>query len=165
MFRKAERKRAKLRLGICGPAGSGKTYSSLLIAKGIGGKIAMLDTEHSSGELYSDLLDYDIEILNPPFSPERYIRVIKEAGKDGYRTLIIDSLSHAWAGVEALLQSPLHIISTMRAKTSYSILNENGKAKPVKIGLNLNLPEPKRMKRNKNRAARNCRFKPLKFLG
>ena len=49
MFRKVERKRAKLRLAICGVSGSGKTYTSLKIAKGIGGKIAMIDTEHGSG--------------------------------------------------------------------------------------------------------------------
>ena len=40
MFRKAERKKAKLRLGIAGPPGSGKTYSALLIAQGLGGRIA-----------------------------------------------------------------------------------------------------------------------------
>ncbi len=34
MFRKAERKQAKLRLALCGPAGSGKTYSALLLAQG-----------------------------------------------------------------------------------------------------------------------------------
>jgi hypothetical protein len=46
-FRKAERRKAKLRLGITGPAGSGKTYGALLIAFGLGGKIAMIDTEHA----------------------------------------------------------------------------------------------------------------------
>ena len=51
-FRKAERKQAKLRLGITGPSGSGKTYSALLIAKGLGGRIAMIDTENGSGDLY-----------------------------------------------------------------------------------------------------------------
>lgn len=52
-FRKAERKKAKLRLGIVGPAGSGKTYSSLLIAAGLGGRIALIDTENGSGDLYA----------------------------------------------------------------------------------------------------------------
>ena len=33
--RRAERKKAKLRLGLSGPAGSGKTLSSLLIAYGL----------------------------------------------------------------------------------------------------------------------------------
>ena len=55
IYRKAERRKAKLRLAITGPAGSGKTYSALLVAFGIGGKIALLDTENGSGDLYSSL--------------------------------------------------------------------------------------------------------------
>ncbi len=51
MFHEAKRQKVKLRLGICGPSGSGKTYSSLLIAQGLGGRVALLDTEHGSGEL------------------------------------------------------------------------------------------------------------------
>lgn len=51
-FRKAEKRKAKLRLAITGTAGSGKTYGALLIAQGLGGKIAMLDTENGSGDLY-----------------------------------------------------------------------------------------------------------------
>ncbi|GAB6182807.1 hypothetical protein [Thermodesulfovibrio hydrogeniphilus] len=50
MFRKAQRKRAKLRLAIAGLKGSGKTYSALLIARGIGGKTVLIDTEHGSGK-------------------------------------------------------------------------------------------------------------------
>ena len=65
-FRKAQRSNAKLRLAITGAAGSGKTYSSLLIAKGLGGKIAMIDTENGSGDLYSNIADYDICSLNAP---------------------------------------------------------------------------------------------------
>ncbi|RYE74476.1 MAG: hypothetical protein EOO80_17175 [Oxalobacteraceae bacterium] len=53
---RATKRRAKLRLGMSGPAGSGKTYSALLIAGGLGGRIGMIDTEHGSGDLYADLL-------------------------------------------------------------------------------------------------------------
>ena len=60
IFRKAERRKAKLRLAITGPAGSGKTYGALLVAFGIGGKIALLDTENGSGDLYSSLGAYDV---------------------------------------------------------------------------------------------------------
>ena len=35
-FKKAQVSNRKLRLAILGPAGSGKTYTSLLLAKGIG---------------------------------------------------------------------------------------------------------------------------------
>jgi hypothetical protein len=102
-FRKAERRKAKLRLGLAGPAGSGKTYSALLIAKGLGGRVAMIDTEHHSGELYADLYDYDTTVIEPPFRPDKYTEAIKAAEEAGYDVIIIDSLSHAWAGEGGLL--------------------------------------------------------------
>ncbi|MFP4284149.1 MAG: ATP-binding protein [Desulfovermiculus sp.] len=104
MFRKAEKRKARLRMALIGPSGSGKTYSSLLIAKGLGGSIAMIDTEQGSGELYADLGDYDVARMTPPFSPMKYIQAIKEAEKAGYSVLIIDSLTHAWAGQGGLLE-------------------------------------------------------------
>lgn len=104
MFRKAERKKAKLRLGIAGPAGAGKTYSALLIAQGLGGKIAMIDTEHRSGDLYAHLLEYDIAQIEAPYTPTKYREGIEAAEKAGYGVLIIDSLSHAWEGEGGLLE-------------------------------------------------------------
>ncbi len=105
MFRKAERRKAKARVGIAGPAGSGKTYSALKIAFGLGGKIAMIDTENGSGDLYAHLGDYDVLTLTAPFTPEKYIEGIKAAEAAGYDVLIIDSLSHAWAGEGGLLDA------------------------------------------------------------
>lgn len=104
MFSKATRKKAKLRLALCGTSGSGKTYSALLIAKGIGGNIALIDTENGSGSLYEHLGDYDVAEIHPPFTTDKYIAVIHEAEKSGYNVLIIDSLSHAWAGQGGLLE-------------------------------------------------------------
>ena len=54
MFQKATRKQAKLKLAVTGPSGSGKTYSALMLAKGIGGKIALIDTENKSASLYAE---------------------------------------------------------------------------------------------------------------
>ena len=102
-FFKAQRKKAKLRLAITGTAGSGKTYGALLIAQGLGGKIAMIDTENGSGNLYADLCDYDIAPLNAPYDPRRYIDIIHEAEKAGYNVIIIDSLSHEWNGIGGCL--------------------------------------------------------------
>lgn len=150
---RATKCRAKLRLGMSGPAGSGKTYSALLIAHGLGGRIGMIDTEHGSGDLYADLLPegYDVLQLTPPFTPARYVEAMHALEQAGVDTIIVDSLSHAWSGeggsldrhgkiadrsgnswqawrqvtpehnalVEALLQSPCHVIATMRAKTDY----------------------------------------------
>lgn len=102
-FIKAERKKARLRLGLFGPAGSGKTYSALRIAKGLGGRIAMIDTEAGSGELYSKQFDYFTQQIAAPFTPEKYIEAIRAAEAEGFATVVIDSLSHAWAGTGGIL--------------------------------------------------------------
>lgn len=165
MFKKAERKLAKLRLGICGASGSGKTWSALTIATGMGGKIAILDTERRA-HLYAADFDYDIAEIDAPYSPDKYISAIKMAEKAGYDILIIDSLSHAWVGdggilsivdraggstfqngwrvatpqhnalIDAIITSKLHVIVTMRSKTEYVMeQNEKGRIAPKKIGL------------------------------
>lgn len=114
MFRKAERKKAKLRLGMCGASGNGKTWSSLEIAFGMttGDKIFFIDTESGRGELYQGLkskhdssivFDYNYYRLDVPYSVERYIEAIKNAEQNGCEVLIIDSLSHAWSGEGGVL--------------------------------------------------------------
>lgn len=120
LFRKAERKKAKLRLALCGPSGSGKTFSALKIAMGLGGKIAMIDTEHHSGELYSHLTEYDVAPLASPYSPERYIELINQAERAGYDILIIDSLSHAWAGEGGVLDMVDKAAKATRSQNSYT---------------------------------------------
>ncbi len=112
MFKKAQKSLSKARICIAGPAGSGKTYSALLIASGLGNKIAMIDTEHGSGALYSDMLDYDILELHPPFEPKKYIEGIREAENTGYDIIIIDSLSHAWAGEGGLLDMKEKVVQS-----------------------------------------------------
>ena len=102
-FRKAERRKAKLRLAITGSAGSGKTYGALLVAQGLGGRIAMIDTENGSGDLYSAICDYDILNIDAPFDPRKYIQAIHEAENECYEVLIIDSLSHCWISEGGLL--------------------------------------------------------------
>lgn len=102
-IRKAERKKAKLRLGIAAPSGAGKTYSALLMAFGLGGKIGLIDTEHGSGDLYAHLGDYDIINIEAPYTVKKYIEAISAFEAAEYGTVIIDSLSHAWAGDGGLL--------------------------------------------------------------
>lgn len=112
-FRRAERKKAKLRLGLSGPSGCGKTASALLIAYGIVGdwsKIGVIDTENSSAELYvgqkigeTTIGEYNVLALGSPYGPEKYITAIHQAENAGLEVVIIDSLTHAWAGEGGLL--------------------------------------------------------------
>lgn len=120
-FKPAARKQAKMRLAIAGPSGSGKTYSALLIARGLvgpEGKIAVIDTERGSASLYADLTPFDVCELAPPFTPERYIEAIRAAEAAGYDAIIIDGLSHAWAGPGGVLD--LHDAAAAKEKNSYT---------------------------------------------
>lgn len=123
-FRKAEKRKAKLRLGITGTAGSGKTYGALLVAKGLGGKTVLLDTEKGSGDLYSGMFEYDIGEIEAPYTVEKYIEGIKQAESLGYDIIIIDSLSHAWAGEGGLLERVDNIAAASRSGNSYTAWRE-----------------------------------------
>lgn len=103
-IRKARRSATKLRLLLTGPSGSGKTWGALQIAKGIGGKCVVIDTEEGSSDLYDHLHDFDVIDLRPPFSPERYIEAIKAAEDAGYEIIIVDSVTHCWSGSGGCLE-------------------------------------------------------------
>jgi hypothetical protein len=104
-FKKATKAAAKLRLGLIGPAGSGKTMTALRIAAGLGGPVAVIDTERGSASLYAGErgLDFDVIELDT-YGVERFIDAIKAAADGGYATLVIDSLSHAWSGKGGILE-------------------------------------------------------------
>lgn len=124
-FVKAVRKQAKLRLALTGPSGSGKTYSALLLAKGLGGKVAVIDTEHGSASLYCHLHDFDVQELVAPYSPERYITLIKSAEEAGYDILVIDSITHEWNGIGGMLQLNEQIAQTKFRGNSWSAWSES----------------------------------------
>lgn len=106
-LQKAERHQVKLRLGLSGASGFGKTMSALLLAHGITNdwsKIAIIDTENSSASLYSHLGDYNVLTLTEPFNPERYIQAIETCEKSNMEVIIIDSISHEWSGKGGCLE-------------------------------------------------------------
>jgi len=164
-LRKATRKTVKLRLGLSGASGFGKTYSGLLLAYGMTNdwtKIAVIDTENGSAELYSDLGEYNVITLSAPFTPEKYIEAVKACENGGMEVIIIDSITHEWDGkggcldiqtalggkyqdwakvtprhtafVDSILQSKCHVITTVRRKQDYEMTTENGKTKVQKVG-------------------------------
>lgn len=161
----AERKQAHIKIGLSGPAGSGKSYSSLLLSQGLVSdlsEVIVIDSEAGSANLYSHLGAYKVIQLEEPFSPERYIQAIELAESANAKCIIIDSLSHSWEfllqyhskltgnsftnwgavkpRIKRLMQKILncnaHVICTLRTKTDY-ILAENAKGKvvPQKVGL------------------------------
>jgi hypothetical protein len=161
---KASRKKASIKMSLQGPSGSGKTYSSLLLAYGIfndWSKIAVIDSENHSSELYSHLGSYNVLQVSEPLTPEKYINAIEACGQAGMQVIIIDSISHEWeyileahaslsgnsfanwqkiglrhkAFIQAILGSKVHIIATTRTKQDYVLNERNGKMVPEKVGL------------------------------
>ena len=127
-------------------------------------KIAVIDTENYSASLYAHLGNYSVVNIAAPFSPEKYIEAIQLCEASGIEVIIIDSISHEWEGsggildvhgsmmgnsftnwskvtprhnafVQAMLQSPCHIIGTIRSKQDYVLSEKNGKLVPEKVGL------------------------------
>ena len=133
---------------------------------GDSGRIALIDTENGSASNYDTLTDFDVLNIEPPFEQTKYISAINAAVAAKYDALIIDSASHLWkwvleykskldkhapkgsytnwneAGqkleeaINAVLQSPIHIIFCMRSKMEYVLeQNEKGKQVPTKVGM------------------------------
>lgn len=123
-FEKAERKKAKLRLALTGPSGSGKTYGALQVAKGIGGKVAVIDTEKGSASLYTHMAEFDVLELAPPFTPERFIEALHAAEGADYNVLIIDSITHEWSGKGGCLELVDEVARAKYKGNSWSAWND-----------------------------------------
>lgn len=102
-FAPATRAGRKARIALVGPSGSGKTYTALGIATAFG-RPAVIDTENGSASLYSDVFDFDVMEMTPPFHPLRIPKGIAAASDAGYEVIIIDSLSPFWAGTGGTLE-------------------------------------------------------------
>jgi len=188
-LKKAQRSTAYFKLGMAAPSGGGKTAGSLLVAFGLmkekypklsdeelWAKIAIIDTENGSGELYVGSIignqkigEYNAITLSPPFGADKYTTAIDLCEKSGMEVAIIDSTTHLWSGagglleqqghaakrsgnsytawreitpkhnrfVEKMLQTPMHVIATMRAKQEY-VQEKNqstGKSSIRKLGM------------------------------
>lgn len=121
VIKKAERFKAKLRIGLFGASGSGKTTSALLLAQGLVGdlsKVVVIDTERGSADLYAHLGDYSTLSLDPPYSPERYIQALQACQNAGFECIIIDSITHEWNGKGGCLE--IHENMTGNSYTNWS---------------------------------------------
>ncbi|WP_407476431.1 AAA family ATPase [Elizabethkingia anophelis] len=164
-LRPSERRKAKIKMALQGSAGAGKTFSALLLAQGLTNgdfsKVAIIDTENGSADLYAHLGNYNVLPLTPPFTPEKYVEAIDVCIEAGMEVIIIDSISQSWeelldyhsklagnsftnwakvtprqnAFIDKILQCNAHIIATMRTKQDYVLNQKNGRFIPEKVGL------------------------------
>ena len=162
-LRISSKTRAKIKMALEGPSGSGKTFSALLLAYGITkdwSKIAVIDSENGSADLYAGLGGYYVLPL-ADYSPENYIDAIIACERAGMEVIIVDSISQSWdylldyhaslmgnsftnwakitprqnALIQKILRSDAHVICTMRTKQDYVLNEKDGKTVPEKVGL------------------------------
>ena len=164
-LRPSERKKAKIKMALQGSAGAGKSLSALLLAKGLTNdnlpKVAVIDTENGSSDLYAHIGNYNVLNLQPPYTPEKYMEAIDICIAANMEVIILDSISQCWdelidfhsklpgnsftnwnkvtprqkSFVDKILQSPAHFIATMRTKQDYVLNQKDGKFVPEKVGL------------------------------
>lgn len=108
VIEEASRKDSKVLISLAGLSGSGKTYSAILLARGLvgpEGKVGLIDTEQRRASLYEGLAGgFEVINMTKPFSPQRYIEAIETFKKAGYKAVIIDSMSHEWEGSGGVLE-------------------------------------------------------------
>lgn len=105
IFRKAVREDVGLIIGLIGPSGGGKTFTAMRLASGMAGgsKFCVIDTEAGRAKHYADQFKFDHGDLKPPFRPSHYADAIHAADAQGYKVIVVDSMSHEWAGEGGIL--------------------------------------------------------------
>ncbi|MEU6768572.1 ATP-binding protein [Streptomyces sp. NPDC046853] len=105
-FRPATRDRVKARMSIQGVAGCGKTWTALNVAHGLnaGERFAVIDTERESASLYLGVngIQFDSCPMHR-YDPRDLVKALAQAAAQGYGTVVVDSLSHFWKGVDGTL--------------------------------------------------------------
>lgn len=102
-FTRATKEKAKARVALCGPTGSGKTFTALTIATALGARIGLIDTERGSASKYADEFAFDRVELDH-YDPRLLVDVLGVAAGDGFDVVVVDSLTHFWSGSGGMLE-------------------------------------------------------------
>jgi hypothetical protein len=111
-FHRAKRRAMPAKAALVGPAGAGKTIQMLMALEQLaeGGPVAVIDTEHLTSELYADDYQFDVVNLGPlteHWHPQEYLNKLHSyldaAEAHGYAAVGLDSFSHAWDAILALV--------------------------------------------------------------
>ena len=105
-FRKAKAEQAALKMGVYGPPGSGKTFTSLLLAEGLGEivkkRVAYVDTERGTDFYCKDVPTrsvhpkaFDFDALYSRSLTE-VLQSVKALSTDEYGVIVLDSITHLW---------------------------------------------------------------------
>lgn len=105
-YKKATRKKVKIKMSIASPTGFGKTFSALKMAKGIVGKwedVALIDSENESASLYEHLGNFNVVNMEAPYTVDSLCEAIDLCVSKGAKIIIVDSAYHYWHGKGGVL--------------------------------------------------------------
>ena len=110
-FRKAKAEQAAIKMGIYGPQGSGKTFTSLLLAEGLakvtGKRVAYVDTERGTDfycipvperKVHPEAFDFDALYTR---SITDTVASVKSLNPAEYGVVVLDSMTHLWEATMA----------------------------------------------------------------
>ena len=103
---KAIRKSLPAHICLYGESSSGKTFTALKLAHGLinkGEKVCVIDTENYRASHYDVDFDFDVINFEAPFSPEKYIKAINMIQDNGYKAIVIDSMTHEWDSIGGVI--------------------------------------------------------------
>lgn len=103
-FEDAVRTRVPLKIALTGPSHAGKTLSALLLAKEMGERICVIDTENGSASLYADRVKFKTKSIYAPYTVQKFHEAMEIAKAAQCDVLVIDSISHEWGGSGGLLE-------------------------------------------------------------
>lgn len=128
----ATRESILLRAGLCGPTGSGKTKTALILGTrmvermGLG-PLYVIDSENKSALRYAysprSKQGYRFKHVPMPqddYSPAAYMAALDYCEAQGAGVILIDSLSHAWNGINGVLEQVDQVTSSSRTKNTFS---------------------------------------------
>jgi hypothetical protein len=128
----ATRESILLRAAICGPTGSGKTKTGLILGTrmvermGLG-PLFVVDSENKSALRYAysprSRQGYRFKHVPMPeddYGPAAYTAALDFCESQGAGVVLIDSLSHAWMGINGVLEQVDQVTERSRSKSAFS---------------------------------------------
>lgn len=128
----ATRESILLRVGLCGPSGSGKTKTGLILATRMVevmslGPVFVIDSENRSALRYArsprtgeGFRFKHVPMPEDDYSPQTYMDAMDYCEKNGAGVVLIDSLSHAWTGINGTLEQVDTVTEKSRSKNAFS---------------------------------------------
>jgi hypothetical protein len=128
----ATRESILLRAALSGPTGSGKTKTGLILGtrmvERLGtGPLFVIDSENKSALRYAysprSRQGYKFKHVAMPeddYGPAAYVAALDYCESQGAGVILIDSLSHAWNGINGILEQVDQVTERSRSKNAFS---------------------------------------------